>query len=396
MRRLIAMVGIITGIVVVRGVVTSHRFSVAAMKGSLSAPPLQPMPIKALIALSDSFYASGAAAVGCSLVLVGSEWGTLVRLAPGPEVIQSVGGMPGHRQGVRLEAGGEDSTFYWSNTPPVWGVVRRDLTVRSLPGVMHPWGNIVSGAVFPKAGKVVMVPFSDVRVRHESPRPWVGAPLGYILTPEGMRYDSVSLVPDAGGAYLSWAKARSAAGVVGDTLVLLNLSNGELAGWTGPLSVPTWKTQLPRYYAAPRYQEETWSYPWIDIGGERVNLIAPLQVEMATVSPGGSVYAVRNYEVRWRAARVPGRFKIRGTWEPVLQGLEHYDTRGRVIGRYKLPDADVRWIRTGPDGHLFLGFRDRVVIAQIAGGDGECPTWPERIRVDVRDRPPDKGDKTLP
>lgn len=352
------------------------------------AMPRSPLPVVARIIANDSFYVSGIAQTGCSLIVVGGEWGTIARIDPDGKLDTVLRRVPGAGPGTRLESGDGGRVLFWSNNPPSWGVLQPDLAVESMTVPVHAWGEAMSGPVFALHGQYVMVPFGDLRVRRAAPRPWVPAPLAYVLAMDGGEKSRIGRITDQGGEFLSWAAARVAVGVRGDTLVLLNLTDGSLMGWVAQHDSPAWTDTLPKYFENPKPREEVWRYPWVHLGGARVNLIGALQVEMAAIAEDGSILAVRNYGIRWRSLKLPRYFKIKGGWEVTSRGLERYTSHGDLVGHFVLPDGDLNWIRAGRNGRVFLGYSDEVIVAEFGGTPGDCPPLPERVVLDINDRPP--------
>jgi len=359
--------------------------STATGSGALT---LLPLPVIARIVENDSFYVSGIAERGCQLILVGGGWGTIVRLNPDGLLDTIRGRVPGASSGTRLEPADSGRTLFWSSSPPSWGVVYPDLSVASMTVPVHPWGGAVSGPVFPFGGQYVMVPFGDPKVYRKSPRPWVSAPIAYILGTEGEEKATIGRIPDRGGEFLSWAAARVAAGVRGDTLVTLSLTDGSLAGWATEHASPVWSDELPKYFENPKPKEEVWRYPWVDVGGARVNLVGARQVEMAAIGDDGTIYAVRNYGIRWRSLKLPRYFKIQGKWEIISRGLEQYTSHGDLVKRYLLPEKELNWIRAGRNSKVFLGYSNEVIVAEFGRTPGDCPPLPEKTILDISDSPP--------
>lgn len=350
-----------------------------------------PLPVVSRIVTNDSFYVSGIAEVGCNIILAGGEWGTLLRVYPDGQVDSVRGRVPGARPRSRLEPFDSGRVLVWSNIPPAWGVVHPDLSVDPMTVLRHPWGGGVGGPVFPYRGGYLMVLFGDASVRRESPTPWIPAPQVYALGADGGKLDSIGYVQDRGGQFLSWAAARVASGITGDTLMLLNLADASLNAWAMPDHSTAWRSALPNYFQSLDFREETWEYPWVHVGGKRLNLVGALQAELAAIAQDGSIYALRNYEVKWRSVKLPRYFKIRGVWEVTARGLEHYTPRGELINRYSLPDGDdLDWIRPGRLGRVYLGFSDHVAIAQLLPDPGRCTALPARVTIDIHDSPPEE------
>lgn len=387
------------------GTMKMHSLVLAALAGVMAVgcradtPRLVGLPVAGAmlntvsrIVVPDSFIVTGAAGgSSCEIVLVGGEWGTLVRVRRDGSVDSLTGRLPGARSGGHLQSLGTRGIVVWSNAPPFWGRIGVDLSVSVLPVPMHAWGGRVVGPPVQIDNGYVMVPFGDLLMPRRAPRPWQGAPLGYDLALDGAKQDSVGWVDDRGGMYLSWYGARTVPGSVNDTLILLNLESAAFSAWRRPYSEPIWVRTLPRYFEPPVAREELFEYPWLQFGGVMRSFLAVSQVESAAIAEDGTMFAIRNYQARWERISRP-RLKTQGRWVVVSRGLEKYSHDGLLLERYALPSGiDVRWVGIGPHGRVFLRQGQHVLVIETAGDTERCPAMPRLIVVKHSDPPPVNG-----
>ena len=358
-------------------------------------PVVSALPVVSLIqvkeSLNDQFTASGAMSLGrCDILLVSGEWGTLARIRGDGTVDQRTSRLPGAPMSTRLSRGREGEAIAWSDEPRFGARVRPDLSLESLSLPTDAWGGNNAGPIIGLGEGYLFAPFGGSSPR-QSPKPWRDAALALVLSAEGNEINAIGSVHDRGGSYLSWHSGRTMVGNRGDTVVLLNLSDGIVSGWLPPFSTPIWSAQLPRYLSAPAPREELWQYPWIHYGAELINLLALSQVSMATIGEDGTIYAIRNYTAEWDRMD-ERRLKTQGRWRIADKALEVYTHRGSLVERYALPSADIRWLSVGAHGRLFLRIADEVVVADFSGPPTRCPVLPARITIDVTDPAPDPAE----
>lgn len=341
-------------------------------------PPLAPLQKVADVIGNESFVPSGAASTeNCEIVLVGSQWGTWVRILRDGRTESVAGTIPGGRRITRLESK-EGMVVAWSENTPFAGIINTNLAVDSFVLPRHPWGPQWAGPIAVLGGGLLAIaPLGDPAVKRRRPERWVETPAALIVDRRGQIINRLGVLRDTTGMYLPWLSARVAIGALGDTVLALALSDAVLtkyyptssAGWAGP--VGTSSVLLPRYVATIPRVEEVRSLPWIQRGGDFIAFLDAPHVATATFDDRGRVYAVRNYAFKWRP-KSGTLFSTRGQWVVDRQGLEIYSSEGTLLSAVKLPPRGVSWVRVVRDGRLLLRTGERsLVIARNPVDDRE-------------------------
>lgn len=365
------------------------------MRREQSPPRRLPLARTSVISVTDSFAPSGVVGTArCEVILVGGAWGTVVRVNTDGRTDARVGRVPGAPRFASLQGTDSSGVVVWSHEPESWGVLDIDsLTVRGLPVPLHPWGARWVGPAVPlPLGRFAMAPTGDAALPRRQPVRWVSTPLVQIVDSNGRELDTVGHVGDHGGYYLSWLSSRLAVGSVGDTLLVLTLSDAMLSAYAPSAAMGEsvlWKRQLPLYFRTRPPREEVRTIPWIQYGGDITKFVDVPHVASATFGPEGKLYAIRNYFAEWmptRSAVLP----TQGRWVVGEQGLEIYDAHGQLLGAYALPQAGVRWVSVDVRGRLFLraATESLQVVEDPTFTGSRCKPMPEVVRIPHVDVPP--------
>jgi hypothetical protein len=349
------------------------------------------LPIVTRIQMSPSFTVSGILSTrGCEFLIAGSEWGTLARLPFDGGAPVNIGRVPGSTMRARLVDGEDGSVLFWSDDPPVYGIISDQDAIATLPDVAGPWGDQLAGPAVPTPQGYFIAVLSDgapTMVRRGSQMP-----LGVLTEGKGQARDQIGLVQGEPGTYLSWYKARSAVGHVGDTLLLVALSSGVVTGWVRPFLSPVWSDTLPRFFTAPTPEEETWTWPWIDFGGDVPRVLTLSHVGAAAVGGDGTIYALRNLSAEWREAPTP-HFRIQGDWKVTSRTLDIYTPRAKLLRRFRLPPGDARWVSVDAHRLLYIRIEREILVVDLDGSaGGRCSTLPGALGIHIEDGPPPPGE----
>jgi hypothetical protein len=193
------------------------------------------------------------------------------------------------------------------------------------------------------------------------------------------------------GTYLPWARNRSVIGAVGDTILLLTLTDGKLWHFLPSEEPREYKLDrtifLRRYFEPPEMVEDVVSYPWVQVGGELLKLNGARAIRTGSFGPSGRVYLIRPYSAVWHDYQ-DDVFEIDGGWEEVNFGMEVYDRQGIFLGAWLLPDNDISWLRVDRQGRLFLGTPKRILVAEDPIHSGNrCPPFSGPVILKLLDRP---------
>ena len=158
------------------------------------------------------------------------------------------------------------------------------------------------------------------------------------------------IVPGDTG-YLPWIGARAELGRHGDTLLVVQLSQGTVGRYHVPSGERIDEWQVRRYFREVAPRSEVLRFPWIQFGELDYSFYTP-HITAAAFGPTGKLYAIRSYGYHWVPR--PNQFiRNSGAWEPDRQGLEIYTPTGELTGAYSVPQ-DVRGIRVDAYGRLFV------------------------------------------
>ncbi len=354
-------------------------------------PPLAKLEISSVLKAGGTLDPSGVAGgFDCEIVMVGRNWATIRR-------ILSDGVLdPLKSQVRRVPANanlivGEGGRILLSATSPDYlAEVGDDLSLQPLSIPQHPWGGRWSGPVVPiGSDHFAIAAVSDRSRPLPDPEPWIGASLVRIVDSTGLVVGGVGKILREEGRYLTWLTSRVALGYSRDTLSVLFLSDGKLQRYTSVPGETEWSlvssTALPQYLSSPMVREEIKPIPWLQ-EFDRFKHHQVSQV-LAGVIVADRVYAIRAYAASWNRFNHPD-LEARGEWQVKDHGLEIYDLRGRVLGRYALPAQHLRTLNVDLHGRIFLGFGDSVLIARPSINDGpKCPDTPRRVVFPFDDAP---------
>lgn len=359
----------------------------------LSPPPLAPLTVETTISNSATFWPSGAVGTeGCGILVVGQEWGSMMRINPDGSMDPRELRIPGNHRSSHLETRDGRRILVWSNNPPFLGIVTSVTAVLSLPVPTHPWGGKRVGPVsLPPSGRIAMAPLGGTSP-HKRPDPWIRAPAIQIFDSVG-GIEAIGEIQDVGGVYLPWLQSRMALGVIGDTVLSLSLSDGTLAAYasldsTGGFTAVRVK-KLRSYFRPPPVVEEVLNYPWIHFGGDQIKIVEARPIRAATFGPSGKIFMIRNYFAEWHPYR-DKVFETDGDWEVKARGLEIYDPEGMFLGAWALPESalTLNWLRVGVNGRILFGDGEAVIVVQDpTSSSTPCPPMPPRITAARADRP---------
>ncbi len=316
----------------------------------------------------------------CGLIMAEGRRGILLNINKRGNLTKTKE-IPGSPRALRLQRGVDGKITVWSSRSGFVGVVLQDLSVsvQSIPE--HPWKGGLFGSPLWNGSGIALALFGEGSPSLKTPQHWTPTPLVYLLDRTGAKSDSLGMVPRLDGNYLGAFSARSAMGLHGDTIVLLNLLEGEVTKWLpGAGLVQHW--YMSRYFEAPQPREILTQYPWVD-NGEAIlrHVIALPQVEIAAIDTDGNVYAVRPYKAAWESAG-PRHSRDDGRWKTVSRGLEVYSSNGTLLGKYLLPfDEELRWLRAETSGRIFLRTESQVVVGRVSTAKESCAPLPSRLIV---------------
>lgn len=363
----------------------------------LEAPPLgDSLHVEASIVATDSFRPSAAfGGANCDIILIGGEWGTIVRFRSNSAMSVDTSRLPGVRRGASAGSSSSEGPVVWSNYPSALMLLDlEDLSVDSVAIPRHPWGaeRWVGPAVRMPDGRVALAQLGGMPGRVQ-PSPWIPAPLVRIVDQRSELVQDVGKMRHVPGRYLSWLMSRAAVGSFGDTLLVYTLSDAVLSVYvpkSGTDSVSHIRTaQLPLYFQAPEPREEIWQPAWIQVGGEVPHLIHVPHTMTAVFGPDGRLYAVRVYDAEWLRARNP-YVRTQGRWRVARSALEVYDTRGALIGSLALPAEDIIRLHVDENGRIMM--ISRVGTVHIASSPfsnvGRCEPFSRELVIPVGDRAP--------
>lgn len=175
------------------------------------------------------------------MVIIGGEWGSVVRLGADGSINPDVGRIPGARKGVRLETGDGIVFPFWTREPAFVGFLNSaGWNFDSIEVPIHPWGErwVGSGVLLP-GNRYAMAPLATTP--QPSPAEWVGAPLVQVLSNDRSNAQSIGQLHYHGGRYLTWLLSNVWLGSAGDTLLILNRTEATLsayAPWRTGMSLP--------------------------------------------------------------------------------------------------------------------------------------------------------------
>lgn len=324
----------------------------------------------------------------CEALLVGGEWGTLVRLGSLAEE-SAKDRAPGFPKGARLRWNPDGQITMWSHYSDLLAVIAEEtLSAHVLTPSQHPWGRDWVGPVLALSGGRYAVAALGDDVPRPQPDAWLDAPLVQVVDSAGRLVAEYGEIVQHSGRYLSWMHSRYSLGRVADTLLILHHANGMMvaidASPGAPVMTVVRRHRLAQYFEAPPPEEEVRTIPWIQIGGDKSRIRYLWGIATAAFGPDGTVYAIRNYAARRRTARGD-----EGDWTVTRNGLEIYDRSGKFVGRYAVPGGRVDWLVVGPRGRILIRAGARIMVVQDPTFQGQrCPAWPERITLRTKDDNP--------
>jgi hypothetical protein len=326
---------------------------------------LTDLPLLAIIEGDAQFSPSSAVATdGCGILLVGAEWGSLVKI-DSSGAAYSVGRIGDGLPLVNLEHGMDGRVLAWSHYPDYFALINpTSWHVDELPLAPHPWGQALVGPMQQVgADEYAIATLANTSSPIARPERWPATPELIVVNGQGEVRRSFGEVAEASGRFVAWLHGQQAVGVVDETLVTLALTTGRVTGYRlhpPSSSAMEFSFTLPQYFRRPGTWEEVRVLPWIDINGEIPLIQHVRHVEAAAIDASGYVYALRNYSVVWR--RVDSRyFRRRGRWESAELGLEIYNLNGELMGRYRAPAGADR-IRVDLYGRILIGEGIRRVV----------------------------------
>lgn len=349
----------------------------------LSSPPaLGTLNVLATIA-ADSFYVSGIAVAGpCEVFLVGSSWGSLVRLDLSIGTIRRVGQLPMHPRRTQLQATSSNGLMFWSQPDHVLGLIDTDRRLfQQIEVPKHPWGGRAIGAATAlEDGRIAMAPLGGQLIR--SPRPWREAPLVYLLDRQGRVAQHLGRVRDVGGQYLSAVWSQVSLGAVPDTLLVVRLADAAVARFpvVGSRRGAPVTAQLPKYLGVSRIWEDVWRAEWLLNGAQPRVYLLP-QFSSAVFSPSGRLFVVRNGAAKWRTVDEPLLNRIYrrpGKWQVTEEWLEVYGRDGSRTGAFSLPEGGRRLVADA-GGYLFMASEGGAVV--VVGDPTQARACALRRRV---------------
>lgn len=364
------------------------------------APELVPLDVVVDVRSEGDFRVSGVAWVGpCTIWVVGERWGLLVEIDLSSGAERVLGHLPGRPAGGRLSAapGGEVVWAGTTNPPALFFVRIKSKAATAVVVPPHPWTNrALLGSIAALQRGVVVAPLGAELTM--SPRPWVEAPIAWVVDQRGDVNRQFGLVRDAGGRYLSAATAAVAIGESDGRLGLLDLHEARLAWYSSDsITTPDTVVQLPRYLHPPASWEDVWTVPWLDIGADQPRAYAVPQLVAASIGNDGSLWVVRNRRVSWDAtdSRL-GRsvYATPGTWRVGGQWLEAIDPDGVTRAAFDLGDGGVRNVESRDAKTAFLIGPGRSLRLVQRGSDAgvkpRCETgFRPTISINASDSPYD-------
>lgn len=197
--------------------------------------------------------------------------------------------------------------------------------------------------------------------RLRSPRPWLDAPLVWILDRDGRLVQSLGTIPDLGGDYLSAAWSQVRLGRHEDKIAIAHLADATLEirstkDGTGPNGTGALIVELPKYFRAPEIWEDVWQPEWL-LNGAQARVYHVPHLAEASFTPDGRLFAIRNGAAKWNESDSPlvrGKFERPGGWEVTAQWLEVFGTAGVLLGAYALPEGLITRLVADGVGNLFL------------------------------------------
>lgn len=361
------------------------------------SPPLrEPLEVASTIRI-DGFSASDLAPVGdCKVWIVGASWGLVVEVDLTAGESRVIGQLPIRVRRPRLEPGPPNQLLVWSkNTPTLGWIDLGTSTFRPIHLPSHPWTPLTAGpSVALASGMIAMAPIGDTE-RLRSPRPWLSAPLVWVLGHDGRLVRTLGSIPDLGGDYLSAAWSQVRLGRHEDKLLVVHLAEATLeirsieAGTdrSGPV---TSTVELPKYLRAPKIWEEVWQPAWLLNGAQPRVYFVP-QLAEARFAPDGRLFAIRNGDAKWNRSDSPlvrGKYERRGGWEVTAQWLEAYGTSGALLGTYALPEGHATRLVADGVGHLFLwGTDGNISVIRDPTGPSACQIRTPVIEIPYVDSP---------
>jgi len=248
---------------------------------------------------------------------------------------------------LRLDASMDGRALVWDDVPGLLRAIDlRTGLARNIAVPPDPWGLRMPGpAVQLPGGLIALARLGDGSWPRSEPP---SHPLAYrveTVDSLGRAVQQLGPIGSRGGRYLTWLSAASALGRAEDTLVVVDLGLAliyryERRGVLAPYEVLD-TLRLPRYFA-PQPTRET-AARVAGVQGPVYRFQVDRQLEGAAVDGRGDVYAIRSRESA-------GRY---GT-SRIDRSLEIYSARGALLGSYRLPIPDVRFLSVSGDGRLVL------------------------------------------
>lgn len=308
---------------------------------------------------NDSFYASSTTLTPqCVLIVVGAEWGTLVKVRPQDTTAQEFGRIPRNRNDVQLSEGQDFWVLAWSNNPAFVGLVDTQTgNVRQLIIPRHEWGSYMAGPISSLGGGMfAMAALGDTRTPRRAPSGVGAAANIQIFDSTGFLSSTVGTITHQGGTYLTWLQAGVTQKYIHDTLFVLSHEDAVVSVYS--LSRNRLAAQLVRQYSLPQYfkraraTEIVRPTPWIQSGGDIKSLTHTPHVARATFNDRGELITVRNYSF------VGGERKFwlgPYAWKANEQGIEVYNSDGALLRAFHLPPDGLQWLQADSYGRIFVG-----------------------------------------
>lgn len=361
------------------------------------SPDVQPLTVLSTIRGKD-FYASGlVSAVNCKLLVAGATWGLTVEVDIASGESRLLGQIPTQAHETRLESSPEGRILAWSQDSHVLGWIESsNATFRPISLPVHPWVGAAVGPTLPLAnGRIAVAPIGG-RPNVRAPRPWLTAPLVYVLNEDGTVVRTVGEVPDAGGYYLSAARSQVRMGRHRDTLLVVRLFDATVFRFplreSADSNVTTSRLLLPQYFRSPQPTEDVWEAPWL-LNGSQPRIYQVPQLAEAAFASDGRLFVIRNGGANWDRSDSPlakRMYKTAGRWKVTRRWLEVYDIDGERLDAYSLPGDEATRITADDLGRLFIWHGDgsiSIVNDPTSAPVNACGSMPTTIDIPFVDSP---------
>ena len=346
--------------------------SCASERKVVPAPPLgsPPMVLGTIVSRMGGKLTGAVGLLDCSVVLADANAGTLVSLDSGGHETRRIRVTEAPLGGIlRLERGDSGHVLVWADVPGFLKTVNlSDGRIGEIPVPLDEWGLRMPGpTVQLRSSFFALARLGDGSWPRREPDSHATAFRLEIVDSLGNRVEGLGPVMSRGGQYGTWMNTASAVGVVGDTIVEVDLNSARVYRYARSDSRPSYSPldsiALPLYFVPQPAREIRRTPPGLQ--GEFFQFLVERQLEAADIDPRGRIYAIRN------------RQSVGRDWSSrVEQSLEIYGPSGRLLGSFRLPLPHMRFLKVDGESRLLfrgiVGQSSVVIVTENPLGRSRC------------------------